>query len=306
MEMRLKPFVKGAASFVIPPLRTTAHKVKNFSSEDAEFCYSIFLRHYSYAAPHFVSPIPQVVAELGPGSSLGVGLSALICGAKIYYALDFVDHTNPTVNLRVFDELVKMFRERRPVPGGQTIFPEPATWEFPANLAISSDDRLTAIREDLVNKRNEFIRVVVPWTDVQIPGKSIDWLWSHSVMEHVDDIGHAWNCCATWLANDGVMTHNIDYQSHGLTKHWDGHRSINDVCWRILRGRRPYLINRVPHSTQMALAKSYGLEVASELVCASHPDTPLSKLTRRFASTTASDRETAMAFVTLVIDPKTM
>ena len=61
MEMRLKPFIKGAASFVFPGLRTTAHKA---GSDNAEFCYSIFLRHYSYAAPYFGNPIPEIVAEL--------------------------------------------------------------------------------------------------------------------------------------------------------------------------------------------------------------------------------------------------
>ena len=297
MEMRLKPFITGAASFVFPGLLTTAHKA---GSDNAEFCYSVFLRHYSYAAPYFGNPIPEIVAELGPGSSLGVGLCALICGAKIYYALDVVDHTDPALNLRMFDDLVNLFRDRRPAPFGETIFPEPAALEFPANLVMSSGDRLAAIRDDLVNRRNEFIRVTVPWTDVQIPGKTVGWLWSHSVMEHVDDIERAWNCCATWLANDGVMTHNIDYQCHDLTKHWDGHRSINDLCWKILRGRRPYLINRMPHSAQMALAKGNGFAVVSELIHALDPDIPAGKLARCFASTTPSDRETAMAFVTLV------
>ena len=182
---------------------------------------------------------------------------------------------------------------------GATFF-EPQEWEFPANLGISNNDQLAAIRDDLLNKRNKFIRVAVPWADVQIPGNSIGWLWSHSVMEHVDDIGHVWKCCAGWLSNDGVMTHNIDYQCHGLTKHWDGYRSINDLCWKILRGRRPYLINRMPHSVQMELAKDCGFEISSELIFVSAPDIPTSKLAPRFASMTARDHETAMAFVTLV------
>jgi hypothetical protein len=300
MEMRLKPFMKGAASFAFTSLRSTAHRVEKLSSENAEFCYSIFLRHYSYAVSHFASPIPEIVAELGPGSSFGVGLCALICGAKIYYALDFIDHTEPTINLRVFDELVEMFRERRPVPRDETTFPEPETWKFPSDLVISNDDRLAAIRDDLLHQKSRFIRVAVPWADVQIPNKSIGWLWSHSVMEHVDDIEHAWKCCVTWLANGGVMTHNIDYRSHGLTKHWDGHRSINDLCWKIIRGRRPYLINRLPHSAQMALAKGYGLEIVSELVYALHPGISPSRFTSRFTPATLRDQETAMAFVTLV------
>ena len=94
MEMRLKPFLKGAASFVIPSLRTVRASLPGStkSAEDAEFCYSIFLRHYSHAAPHFTGrKFPLAVAELGPGSSFGVGLCSLIFGANAYYALDVVE-----------------------------------------------------------------------------------------------------------------------------------------------------------------------------------------------------------------------
>jgi hypothetical protein len=303
MEIRLKPLIKGAASFIIPPLRTTGHKVEKLSSENPEFCYSIFLRHYSHASPYFARKTLDVVAELGPGSSLGVGLCALICGAKLYYALDFVDHTDQGLTLHVFDELVEMFRLRRSVPRDASTFPEPAAWKFPADLVVANDERLAAIRDDLLNNGSKFIRMAMPWTDVQIPHKSIGWLWSHSVLEHVDNIEQAWKCCATWLTDDGVMTHNIDYGSHGLTKHWDGHRSINDLCWTILRGRRPYLINRMPHSAQVALAKGCGFEIASELIHALHPHMPPSKCAPRFGSITARDRETAMAFMTILVNP---
>ena len=95
MEVRLKPLLKGAASFVVPSLRTVHGKLDKMSAADAEFCYSLFLRHYSYVAPYFENGIPKVVAELGPGSSLGMGLCALLLGADTYYALDIVDHTDP-------------------------------------------------------------------------------------------------------------------------------------------------------------------------------------------------------------------
>jgi hypothetical protein len=231
--MRLKPFLKGAASVVVPPL-LTVHKFNEMSAMNA-FCYSIFLRHYSHVAPYFTSSIPRVVAELGPGGSLGVGLCALMFGARIYYALDFVNHTDPTGNLRVFNALVEMFRECRPVSRHEGTFPEPANWGFPDGFVMPNDAKIEAILDDLVNKRKKFIRVVAPWTSSSIPGDSAGWLWSHSVMEHVDEIEQVWKCYATWLAHDGIMTHNIDYHCHGLAKHWDGHRSINDLCWKVIR-----------------------------------------------------------------------
>lgn len=303
MEMRLGPFVKGAASFALPSLRRTAHRVTNISTESAEFCYSIFLRHYSHAAAagRFRAPMPEHVAELGPGSSLGVGLCALICGAQVYYALDLVDYTDPARNLAIFDQLVKFFRERRPVIRDDVTFPEPLAWEFPDALVVSSDRRLEELRKDLHTQGGRFIRMAVPWTDATVvPSRSIGWLWSHSVLEHVDDIEHAWQSCARWIASDGVMTHNIDYRSHGLTKHWDGHWGVSDHWWKVLRGRRPYLINRLPHSVQMKIAKESGLAIVNEAFC-KWGDNPSRKLTPRFASLmTTKDQGTTMAFVTLV------
>ena len=233
MEIRLKPLLKGAGSFLVPSLRTAHGKPRKFGAGDAEFCYSSFLRHYSYAAPYFENRIPKIVAELGPGSSYGVGFCALLFGAEIYYALDFVDHTDPVRNLRVFDELVKMFSEHRPVPRHETMFPEPTRWDFPPGFVMPSEERLTAIRDDIAKNAKRFIRPAIPWTNAEIPEKSIGWLWSHSVMEHIDDIEYAWDSCARWLAPNGVMTHEIDYRSHMLTKHWNGHWSINDLCWRV-------------------------------------------------------------------------
>src|SRR6516164_1814289 len=163
MEMRVKPFLKGAASFVAPGLRTV-HKSSSDDRFNAEWSYSIFLRHYSHIALYLAESIPPVVAELGPGSCLGVGFCALLCGAKIYYALDFVDHTDTPRNLRVFNQLVQMFRERRPVPGDETMFPTPVNSDVPVGLVLADDEVIWAIRDDLVNKRNQFIRVAVPWT----------------------------------------------------------------------------------------------------------------------------------------------
>jgi hypothetical protein len=301
MEVRLKPLLKGAASFFLPSLRTVHKKLDKMSAADAEFCYSLFLRHYSYVAPYFENGIPKVVAELGPGSSLGMGLCALLFGADIYYALDIVDHMDPIRNLHILDELVRMISERRPVPRHQTTFPDPACWDFPPGLTVPSRERLKAIRDDIQQNTKQFIRPFVPWASTEIPERAVSWLWSHSVMEHVDDIVGVWRSCATWLASNGIMTHEIDYQSHRLTKHWNGHWSTSDLCWQIIRGYRPYLINRLPHSAQMALAKSWGLEIVAELIYTPPtPALPANRLKPRFAlETTPTDRVTGMAFVVL-------
>lgn len=301
MEIQLKPFLKGAASFVIPSLRTVHREFDKRSAADAEYCYSLFLRHYSYAAPYFEHGIPKIVAELGPGSSLGMGLCALLFGAETYHFLDVVDHTDTARNLRVFDELAEMIAERRPVPRHESIFPEPARWDFPSSLVMPGKEKLDAIRDDLENRRNKFIRPAVPWTGVEVREKSVGWLWSHAVMEHIDPIERAWKSCAAWLAPSGVMTHAIDYRSHGLTKHWNGHWAISDLSLRILRGQRPYLINGLPHSAQMALVKSSGLEIAEALVRTPPPANRLAAIAgpKLDGAVTKQDNATDMAFVVL-------
>ena len=70
MEFRIKPLVKGVLSFALPSLGT-GHAARDYtgSTDLSEFCYSILLRHF---------------AELGPGSSIGVDLAALIAGAESF------------------------------------------------------------------------------------------------------------------------------------------------------------------------------------------------------------------------------
>ena len=60
--------------------------------------------------------IPNSVAELGPGDSLGIGLAALLCGANNYYGLDAVPYCNDERNLKVFEELVGLFTQREHIP----------------------------------------------------------------------------------------------------------------------------------------------------------------------------------------------
>jgi hypothetical protein len=60
--------------------------------------------------------IPNTIAELGPGDSLGVGLAAMLSGVNDYYSLDIVRYSNTTHNIKVFDELVELFKTRAARP----------------------------------------------------------------------------------------------------------------------------------------------------------------------------------------------
>ena len=38
---------------------------------------------------------------------------------------------------------------------------------------------------------------------------------------------------SNWLKDKGIISHSIDFKSHGYAPTWDGHWSISDFRWRI-------------------------------------------------------------------------
>ena len=81
--------------------------------------------------------IPKVVAELGPGDSIGIGLAALLSGAERYFALDLVRYSGLEKNLEIFDELVSLFAAQAPIPGEQEfpfLYPKLDCYDFPHAL----------------------------------------------------------------------------------------------------------------------------------------------------------------------------
>ncbi len=72
-----------------------------------------------------MSGFPDSVAELGPGTGLGVGLCALLSGCKKYLALDVVQHTDQAQSERVLDELLEMFKSRALRFRNQTLYAHP-------------------------------------------------------------------------------------------------------------------------------------------------------------------------------------
>lgn len=302
--MKLKPLVKGTLSFAVPALRSM--RSPGFETTGAEYCYSVFLRHFSHIAPLTGGIMPNSVAEFGPGSSIGVGLCALLAGAAAYTGLDVVDSTHAGLNLEAFDRLVEMFRSRRPVPQSGAfapIFTPAADWAFPAallpNLEWSLEpDRLRRIRADIADKSGAFIRVATPWTRAGlIAPRSLDWIFSQSVLEHVDDAGEVYDCSRQWLRPGGLMSHENDYTSHDLTRHWNGHWTIGDIAWKALRGRRPYLINRLPHSGHVEMLKARGFEILVELGdVRANEALPRSQFAPPFDRMNVADATTAIVF----------
>ncbi|MEO8019664.1 MAG: methyltransferase domain-containing protein [Pseudomonadota bacterium] len=306
MKLKLKALLSGLATY-IPRYRAMR---RTGGTDSARYCYSVWLRHLVLA--NAASPrlgVPRVVAELGPGDSIGIGLAALLCGAEKYFAFDVVAYPDLRGNLAVFDELVELLRRREPIPGGDE-FPSlqplitdlgfPVTLLDDARLAVGlAPARVAAIRSAIENAgETSCIVYRAPWTDDSvIQNGTIDMIYSQAVLEHVVDLPAVFAAMRRWLKPGGVMSHQIDYRCHGKADTWDGHRTFSDSAWKVVVGRRPYLLNRVPHSEQMRLLRAAGFAVLAETTVRSHPGVTRRHLAARFRDLSEDDRTTSGAFV---------
>lgn len=308
--MRWRPVVAGLGTRV--PGLFERLRGGTGGTTSASYCYGVWLKHLSFATDNGLPGVPRTLAELGPGDSLGVGLAALLSGAERYYAFDVLTHAHNERNLQVFDELVEMFRERRPTPdadGWPDVRAAMGGGLFPAQVLTDEHldrcldpARVLAIRQALTSLGTSDdgsieIRYVVPWDDDQAPSATVDLLLSHSVLEHVTDLPSAYASMHRWLRPGGMVSHQVDFGSHALADAWNGQWSFSDLTWWAIAGNRPYLLNRQPCSVHVAGLADAGLQPVCELRNVRPSDVPRHRLARRFRSLSEQDLTCTSAFL---------
>jgi len=96
--MKIKRLLFGMATLIFPSISKYVGKGTG-GTDSARYCYSVWLRHLVMAKKNDLNPYPKIVAELGPGDSIGIGLAALISGCEKYYGFDVVEYANIERNL---------------------------------------------------------------------------------------------------------------------------------------------------------------------------------------------------------------
>lgn len=269
--------LKGLASHV--PLLQRATCRSTGGTSDARYCYTVWLRHLDQIRSATAWPPPHSVAELGPGDSLGIGLCALLSGAPSYLALDACHYGSAASHGAIFSELATAFRSDIAAPGQKEF---PLTWpplraELKPSLLLNREvlesatagKRIADIGAALADAAPPppLIRHVAPWTGQHLLNHPSDLsvVFSQAVLEHVDDLEETYRALGQKLKPGAVMSHVIDFKSHGITSAWHGHWSIGSRRWRIIRGNRPYLINRMPWSFHRRLMETNGFEILKTL-----------------------------------------
>ncbi len=275
MRVSTRQLLYGMATF-LPGL--SRFHAKGTGGMTARYCYAVWMRHLVMAGRNgLLTAPPRAVGELGPGDTVGIGLAALLSGANTYYGLDVVRHASLGESAPLLDQLVGLFAERARIPDDAEfpwVRPGLASYDFPREML--TDERLAQslapgqvarIRRSLEEPDvpASVIRYVVPWDRARtLCGESLDMIYSQAVLEHVDDLSGTYQAMRRWLAPGGLFSHQIDFRSHGLTPDWNGHWALGDRTWRLLRGRRSYLLNRQPHSVHLRLLAESGFRVLAD------------------------------------------
>ncbi|HEY6863352.1 MAG TPA: methyltransferase domain-containing protein [Burkholderiales bacterium] len=277
MNLNVSPVVKGALTFI--PGFASLLPERAGETDSARYCYGAWLKHLVMLHQSGARTPLTTLVELGPGRSLGTGLAAMLCGVNHYYALDVVQHASIETNLRIFDELVEMFQKRAPRPAKSwpdydahldaRLFPVHILTDEVLKRALTPQ-RIANIRNAIVQGRSSgpqvTIQYIAPWADESViaPG-TVDLVLSHAVLARVADPAAAYRACYRWLKPGGAMSHQIGFAFPAFTGPWNGYWACPEPLWRIFKGRRPFVMNRLPCSAHLSLMEAQGFRFACKL-----------------------------------------
>lgn len=305
---KIKPITIGL--ILHTPFVKTLLSYRTGGTIESKYCYSVWLRHLTMLNS-VRSGVPKRVAELGPGDSLGIGFAALLSGCESFRAFDVIKYWDVERNLKIFNELVVLFKNKAPIPDNTEyprIQPQIDSYVFPDNILSDeilkdslSESRLEAIREEIKNPdnlMNTFVKFYVPWDDYRvISPDSVDFVYSQAVLEHVEDLEGTYIAFSKWLTKGGIMSHSIDFKCHRTTTRWNGHRTYSELGWKIVKGGRMFLINRLPYSVNLELQKKHGFRILKERPLIMANDIPRHKFSERFRNLSEQDMTTSEAYI---------
>jgi len=309
--MYLKPVLRGLATWIPGARRLFARGTGG--SNNSRYCYSVWLRHLVMAQQTGLNTDPRTVAELGPGDSLGTGLCAVLTGADRYLALDVVMHANTERNSVVLEELIELLARRAPIPDESEyprVDPRLSSYAFPGEILTSerlnrtlAPDRLARIRSALRQGAAEGIEVryVSRWENTAaVELEAVDLILSQAVLEHVEDLPPTYAAMQRWLRPGGLSSGCIDFRSHTYAREWNGHWGYSDAMWRLIRGNRPFLLNREPLSTHRRLLREAGFAIVYEQSRRNPGGLKRDRLAPRFRHLSDEDLSTQTVFIQAV------
>ena len=302
---------KGAATHLPFAYSLFGQKRMTAGGVAANYCYGVWFKHLLLLNEIARCGVPGVVAELGPGDTVGVGVVALLSGAQRYIGVDARPFAATGANIAIAASLVRMFQDREPLnPSGWPDFRHLLDSDgFPSTLlteeALSASlarDRLgaisSAVRQVFAGGRSDLIVYSAPLSDPSlIEAGTVDLVLSHSVLEHVVDLQDVIANSFRWLRPGGYASHQFDLTSHGIVRDWDGHREFGRRAWDMVVGTRPFMINRLPYSAVVDTFTRCGFRLPRNDRLRRATTVPRSALCRDWREVSDDDLETSGGYV---------
>ena len=276
--------------------------LKRGATANSRYCYTVWMRHLHQWST-VQNQLPKVVAEIGPGATLGTGLAALLSGCEKIYALEAVKYWDVKRNLQIFEELVDLFKNKVAIPNNKSfplVRPQLANYRFPKDILTAdnlkealSEERLAKIRQEIIdidNPNNTMIQYFIPWNKSTIIEKSsVDFIFSQAVLQSVNDLPATYEAINQWIKPNGLMSHVIDFKSFNSTMQWNDHWTYSPKEWKIIMGGRSFLINRQPCSTHLNLHAQNKFKVIQKTVFKKENNLNRSQLDPQFNHVTTED-----------------
>ncbi len=244
----------------IPPFRDyllRKYYQNTGGTANAEYCLVVWAKHLDKLLRKGWKQEGSTVYELGPGDSLGVGIMAVLSGVSSYKAVDVLSYNVIANTQRVLQQFRELLQSGKPVPDNKKVKPVfETTQEVIENLLAGMrrdegiEEKFEKIAEDLEHLFDpgyhpHYIRYV-PLNDYlsSEEPESIDLIFSQSMLEYVDDVPQAVRLMRRYLRSGGWISHEVDLGSMRTSAKWDGHWAYPDWLWKVMRGKRPFFINR--------------------------------------------------------------
>ena len=209
--------------------------------DSIEYSVKIFKLHAKRAYPNGL-PHNAVVLELGPGDSIASAVIARAHGVARSYLVDVGIFA--VKDLSFYRALVTTLKQRG--------------LHFPDLLQ-------TASFEDVLQQCNSHYMTNGVSSLNLIPSGNVDFVWSHSVLEHVrkHELADVLKELKRILKPNGFASHNIDFQDHlvgGLN-----HLRFSHKIWEYsFFSQSGFYTNRIPAVTLHQLFKDVGFKIEHE------------------------------------------
>jgi SAM-dependent methyltransferase len=209
--------------------------------DSVDYPLKIFNLHLQRAYPEGL-PARSAILELGPGDSIASAVIACAYGVKRTYLVDVGNFASK--NVAYYRSLASNMRRR-----GMNI---------PDLRSVGSfEDILQTCNAEYLTDGISSLR--------QIPAGSIDFAWSHSVLEHVrkNELERLLQELKRVLKQNALSSHNIDFQDH-LDGALNNLRFSDQVWESPFFSKSGFYTNRIPAVTMHRMFKTAGFEITQE------------------------------------------